>query len=169
MKKIMMTMAAMCMAVCASAQVYIGGSAALYGKKYGDSDSKMVYKLMPEIGYQFNKTWDAGLSVGYAGVEDGNNAFVIAPYARYTFVNTKLVDLFLEGTMGYAHVGGNGADADVFEVGLKPGLKLNLSDHVSFVTKVGFFGYQKNDFSNVQKWGMDVDATNVTFGVNYKF
>lgn len=107
--------------------------------------------------------------IGYAGVEDGNNAFVIAPYARYTFVNTKLVDLFLEGTMGYAHVGGNGADADVFEVGLKPGLKLNLSDHVSFVTKVGFFGYQKNDFSNVQKWGMDVDATNVTFGVNYKF
>lgn len=62
MKKIMMTMAAMCMAVCASAQVYIGGSAALGGKKYGDGDSKMVYKLMPEIGYQFNKTWDAGLS-----------------------------------------------------------------------------------------------------------
>ena len=70
MKKIMMTMAAMCMAVCASAQVYIGGSAALGGQKQGDGDSKMYYKLMPEIGYQFNKTWDAGLSIGYAGVED---------------------------------------------------------------------------------------------------
>lgn len=169
MKKIMMTMAAMCMAVCASAQVYIGGSAALGGQKQGDGDSKMYYKLMPEIGYQFNKTWDAGLSVGYAGVEDGNNAFVIAPYARYTFVNTKLVDLFLEGTMGYGHIGGNGADADMFEFGLKPGLKLNLSDHISFVTKVGFFGYEKNDLTDTQKWGMDVDATNVTFGVNYKF
>ena len=89
MKKIMMTMAAMFVAVCASAQVYIGGSAALGGQKHGDGDSKMYYKLMPEIGYQFNKTWDAGLSIGYAGVEDGNNAFVIAPYARYTFVNTN--------------------------------------------------------------------------------
>ena len=113
MKKIMMTMAAMFVAVCASAQVYIGGSAALGGQKHGDGDSKMYYKLMPEIGYQFNKTWDAGLSVGYAGVEDGNNAFVIAPYARYTFVNTKLVDLFLEDRMGYGHIGGNGADADI--------------------------------------------------------
>ena len=68
-----------------------------------------------------------------------------------------------------SHTGGNGADADMFEFGLKPGLKLNLSNHVSFVTKVGFFGYQKNDFTDTQKWGMDVDATNVTFGVNYKF
>ena len=169
MKKIFMTMAAMVISASASAQVYIGGCAGLASVKQGKADAKMHYALVPEIGYEFNKNWEAGLTIGYEGVEDGLNTFELAPYARYTFCNTKLVDLFLEGTMGYAHVGGNGADADIFEVGLKPGLKLNLSDHVSFVTKVGFFGYQKNDFSNVQKWGMDVDATNVTFGVNYKF
>ena len=38
MKKIMMTMAAMFVAVCASAQVYIGGSAALGGQKHGAGD-----------------------------------------------------------------------------------------------------------------------------------
>lgn len=162
-----MTMAAMCMAVCASAQVYIGGSAALGGQKHGDGDSKMVYKLMPEIGYQFNKTWDAGLSVGYAGVEDGNNAFVIAPYARYTFVNTKLVDLFLEGTVGYVHSEG----VDGYEIGLKPGVKVNLSKNVSFVTKVGFLGYQQVGDGNakVKTFGFDLDGTNVQFGLNYKF
>lgn len=164
-----MSMAAMVVAISASAQVYVGGGVGISSTKVGDGDSKLSYKFVPEIGYQFNKNWEAGLSVGWKGVEDGAHSFELAPYARYNFCTSKLVDLFLEGTMGYAHVGGNGADADVFEVGLKPGLKLNLSDHVSFVTKVGFFGYQKNDFSNVQKWGMDVDATNVTFGVNYKF
>lgn len=169
MKKIFMTMAAMVVAMSASAQVYVGGTVGFGGVKQGDGDSKMFYKFVPEIGYQFNKNWDAGITIGYQGIEDGNNTFEVAPYARYTFCNTKLVDLFIEGTVGYGHVGGNGADADMFEIGLKPGLKLNLSDHVSFVTKVGFLGYQKNDATDVQKWGVDVDATNVLFGVNYKF
>lgn len=164
-----MSMAAMVVAISASAQVYVGGGVGISSTKVGDGDSKLSYKFVPEIGYQFNKNWEAGLSVGWKGVEDGAHSFELAPYARYNFCTSKLVDLFLEGTMGYTHVGGNGTDADVFEVGLKPGLKLNLSDHVSFVTKVGFFGYQKNDYTDVQKWGMDVDATNVTFGVNYKF
>ena len=169
MKKIFMTMAAMVVAMSASAQVYLGGTVGFGGVKQGKADSKMFYKFVPEIGYSFNKHWDAGISIGYQGVEDGNNTFEVAPYARYTFCNTKLVDLFIEGTIGYGHVGGNGADADMFEIGLKPGLKLNLSDHVSFITKVGFLGYQKNDWTDVQKWGVDVDATNVLFGVNYKF
>ena len=169
MKKILMTMAAMAVSVCASAQVYIGGTVGFGGIKQGGGDSKTFYKFVPEIGYQFNKNWEAGLTVGYQGVEDGNNMFTVAPYARYNFVTTKLVDLFIEGTVGYGHVGGHGADADAFEIGLKPGLKVNLSNHISFITKVGFLGWQKNDVTDVQKWGLDVDATNVQFGVNYKF
>ena len=38
--------------VCASAQVYIGGTAGISSNKIGDSDSKTAYKLIPEIGYQ---------------------------------------------------------------------------------------------------------------------
>ena len=169
MKKIFMTLAAMVVAISASAQVYVGGAVGFGGVKQGEGDSKMFYQIVPEIGYQFNKNWDAGLSIGYQGVEDGNHTFEIAPYARYTFCNTKLVDLFIEGTVGYGHIGGNGADADMYEIGFKPGLKLNLSDHVSFVTKVGFLGYKKNDASDTEMWGVQLDATNVLFGVNYKF
>lgn len=136
MKKIFMTMAAMVIAASASAQVYIGGCAGLSSVKYGKADSKMHYTLVPEIGYEFNKNWEAGLTIGYEGVEDGYNTFELAPYARYTFCNTKLVDLFLEGTVGYKHFGGNGRDYDGFEFGIKPGLKVNLSDHVAFITRL---------------------------------
>lgn len=171
MKKIFMTMAAMVIAASASAQVYIGGCAGLASVKQGKEDAKMHYALVPEIGYQFNKNWEAGLTIGYKGVEDGHNTFELAPYARYTFCNTKLVDLFLEGTVGYKHFGGNHRDYEGFEFGIKPGLKVNLSDHVAFITKVGFFGYtQENEgAAKVKAFGVALDGTNIQFGVNYKF
>ena len=163
-----MTMAAMVIAASASAQVYIGGCAGLASVKQGKADAKMHYALVPEIGYEFNKNWEAGLTIGYEGVEDGFNTFELAPYARYTFCNTKLVDLFLEGTVGYKHYE---HDVDGYEFGIKPGIKVNLSDNVAFVTKVGFLGYQQKGTDNfkVKKFGFDLDGTNIQFGVNYKF
>ena len=103
MKKILMTMAAMVVAISASAQVYVGGGMALASQKDGKADSKLQYKLVPELGYQFNKEWEAGVTVGWEGVEDGAHTFELAPYARYNFCTSKLVDLFLEGTVGYKH------------------------------------------------------------------
>lgn len=171
MKKIFMSMAAMLVALSASAQVYVGGGVGIGSQKVGSGDSKMSYKFVPEIGYSFNKNWDAGLSVGWTGTEGDTHTFEIAPYARYTFMQSKLVNLFLEGTVGYGHIGGNGADIDVYEFGIKPGLTVNLSDHVAFVTKVGFLGYQQSGdgAGKVKKWGFDLDGTDVTFGLNYKF
>ena len=64
MKKIMLSLAMALVSVCASAQVYIGGTAGISSNKIGDGDSKTAYKLIPEIGYQFNNKWDAGIEVG---------------------------------------------------------------------------------------------------------
>lgn len=171
MKKIMMTLATLFVAVCASAQVYIGGGVGLKSVKEGKADSKMKYSLVPEIGYEFNKNWDAGLTIGYEGIEDGHNTFTFAPYARYTFYSAKLVDLFIEGSFGYKHFGGNHRDYDGFEFGIKPGLKVNVSDHVAFVSKVGFFGYKQKGEGNdkYKEFGVELDATNVQFGLIYKF
>lgn len=59
MKKIMLSLAMALVSVCASAQVYIGGTAGISSNKIGDGDSKTAYTLMPEIGYQFNNKWEA--------------------------------------------------------------------------------------------------------------
>lgn len=134
-----------------------------------DDDSYFSWKIAPEIGFQFDKKWDAGVSLGYTGVENGQKVFELAPYVRYTVCGSKVVDFFIEGTVGYAHYDNKKPldDYDAFEIGLKPGLKVNLSKHVAFVTKIGFLGYQRVDEANT--WGFDVDGRNVMFGINYKF
>ena len=134
-----------------------------------DDDSYFSWKIAPEIGFQFDKKWDAGVSLGYTGVENDQKVFELAPYVRYTVCGSKVVDFFIEGTVGYAHYDNKKPldDYDAFEIGLKPGLKVNLSNHVAFVTKIGFLGYQRIDEANT--WGFDVDGRNVMFGINYKF
>ena len=51
MKKIMLSLAMALVSVCASAQVYIGGTAGISSNKFEGGDSKTAYALMPEIGY----------------------------------------------------------------------------------------------------------------------
>ena len=131
MKKIMLSLAMALVSVCASAQVYIGGTAGISSNKIGDGDSKTAYKLIPEIGYQFNNKWDAGIEVGIQKGEvckispvGDATTFTIAPYVRYTAVESKVVDLFFEGTIGYGSVSKGGGD--FYEVGIKPGLAVKL-------------------------------------------
>ena len=92
MKKIMMTLATLFVAVCASAQVYIGGGFSLANTSV-DDDSYFRWKIAPEIGFQFDKKWDAGVSLGYTGVENGQKVFELAPYVRYTVCGSKVVEI----------------------------------------------------------------------------
>lgn len=64
MKKIMLSLTMALVSVCASAQVYIGGTAGISSNKFEGGDSKTAYALMPEIGYEFNNKWEAGLEIG---------------------------------------------------------------------------------------------------------
>ena len=159
MKKIMLSLMMALVSVCASAQVYIGGTAGISSNKIGDGDSKTAYKLIPEIGYQFNNKWDAGIEVGIqkgdvckiARVGDATT-FTIAPYVRYTAVESKVVDLFFEGTIGYGSVSKGGGD--FYEVG------------IGFL---GYRGYSPEEGKSSSTFGVDVDASNISFGAIYKF
>ena len=177
MKKIMLSLAMALVSVCASAQVYIGGTAGISSNKFEGGDSKTAYALMPEIGYEFNNKWEAGLEIG---IKKGDvcelravpeaTTFIVAPYVRYTAVETKVVDLFFEGTIGYSSVSKGGGD--FYEVGIKPGLAVKLSKHVDFISKIGFLGYKgysPEHGDNSSTFGVDVDASNISFGAIYKF
>lgn len=136
-----------------------------------------AYTLMPEIGYEFNNKWEAGLEIGIKKGEvcklspvGESTTFTVAPYVRYTAVETKLVNLFVEGTIGYSSYSKGGGDA--YEAGIKPGLAVKLSDHVNFITKVGFLGYKgysPDHGDNSSTFGLNVDASNISFGAIYKF
>ena len=114
MKKLLMTLvASVAIAVSANAQVFVGGSVGFGSVKVAGNDSEVTYKIVPEVGYNFNKNWAIGLKIGYqkgaCNLVDENIAqdvntkvFTVAPYGRYTFVHSKYVNVFIDLGLGFA-------------------------------------------------------------------
>lgn len=180
MKKIFMTLVAAFAAMSMNAQVYIGGSVAFEAwssQKLAGDKSETVFKLMPEIGYNINNEWAIGTVIGYQndkfnGVNGvSESAFTIAPYARYTFSKLGKVNLFVDGGVGFTSA--SKADWTELEVGFKPGLAVNLTDNLSFVSHIGFIGYDllnpDGDDNNISMFGLSLDATDISFGLYYSF
>ncbi len=184
MKKFLMTIAAAFVAVSMSAQVYLGGSVAFQAwsnqKALGDK-SETVFKILPEIGYNLNDEWAIGAVIGYQSnkwdkVDDGvegkhESAFTFNPYARYTFANLGKVNLFVDGGVDFTTY--TKGDQTNLGIGFKPGLAVNLTDKLSFVSHLGFVGYKlwnpDGDDNNTSMFGLDFDSSNVTFGLYYNF
>ena len=145
MKKFLFTMAAAVMAITASAQVYLGGEVGFW--RNWDSN-KTQFSITPEIGYNLDENWAIGTTIGYSYAYQGSlpvvgnqkmNAFIVEPYARYTFAKFDAVSLFLDGTVGfstykYSYEHGDDGDAqNQWEVGVKPGVKVDLTSKLSFM------------------------------------
>ena len=72
--------------------------------------------------------------------------FTIAPYARYFFLNSDVVRLFADGGFGFSTSKTKGNDAlNSWNIGIKPGIAIKLSDHFCLVAKYGFLGYSKKE------------------------
>ena len=180
MKKIVLTMVAAFAALSMNAQIYVGGSVAIEAwssqKQAGDK-SETAFKLLPEIGYNLTDEWAIGTVIGYQsdkfkGVNGSSeSAFTIAPYARYTFSKLGKVNLFVDGGVGFTSA--SKADWTELSIGFKPGLAVNPTDNLSFVSHLGFIGYDQynpdGDDNNISMFGLRLDATDITFGLYYNF
>ena len=180
MKKILMTIAAVFATVSMNAQVYLGGSFAFEAwssQKLAGDKSETVFRLLPEIGYNLNDEWAIGTVIGYQsdkfnGVNGiSETAFTIAPYARYTFAQAGKLSFFVDG--GFDFTSATKADWSEIAVGFKPGVAVNLADNVSFVTHLGFIGWDQfnpdGDDNNISKFGLDLSGSNLTFGLYFSF
>ena len=184
MKKILMTLAIACIAVAANAQVYLGGSVGIATSKKNGGKEVTTYQILPEIGYKINKSWAIGTVFGWGKgnpveIEDeSRNKVSFEPYIRYTFAHSKYVDAFIDGGFGYTHY--NNAHTprrtpsyDEWSAGLKPGIAVNLNKKVSFVAHMGFAGWKSKKTDGEDKdehvLGLNLNASNVTFGVYYNF
>jgi hypothetical protein len=180
MKKILMTMVAAFAAMSMNAQLYVGGSFAFEAwssQKLAGDKSETVFKLMPEIGYNLTDEWAIGTVIGYQsdkfnGVNGvSESAFTVAPYARYTFTKLGKVNLFVDGGVGFTSA--SKTDWTELQIGFMPGLAVNLTDNLSFVSHVGFIGYDllnpDGDDNNISKFGLSLDGTDISFGLYYTF
>ena len=173
-------MVAAMVAMTMNAQIYVGGSVGFGSAKLGGGDSESTYKIVPEVGYNLNEQWAIGVMVGYqkGSCDFGNldfnpgktEAFVVSPYARYTALNTKMVNVFIDGGVGFASYKDLGS---AFQVGLRPGIALKASDAISLVAHVGFVGFEtfspKGDGDSSNAFGLNLDSSSIMFGVYYNF
>ena len=180
MKKIMMTLAAVCVAATMNAQVYLGGTFGLgFENKLIDQKDPtkdatgMAFQIKPEIGYNLDEKSSVGVVLGFGitnntnemlgsaasifgrGVKTDKSAiqFEIAPYYRYKFVQFDKVDLFIDAQVGFIYTKLDEWNNTTFNIGVRPGVAYNASDKISFVAKLGqglFFQSSKDKDSDAQ-------------------
>ena len=189
MKKIMMTLAAVCVAATMNAQVYVGGSLG-FETTSQDGVSNSSLTLMPEVGYALDDNLAVGIAFGYSEdsedikkvnpisgdeytVSEKNKKFVINPYLRYTFLKLEKVNVFVDGGLEYVHKDNAGSKNNSFGIGVRPGVAVNLNDKLSFVSHFGWLGYKnsKDDYEGAKAantFGLNL-SSKVSFGVYYNF
>lgn len=174
MKKIILTALVAVSAVCANAQVWMGGSLGFNVTSPKVGDSNTTFSIEPTVGYSLDDKWDIALSLGYANMGDVavgsvESVFAINPFARYTFAKSGIASFFVDGGFGFGVANINGADnTNTFNIGLRPGVKVELSHKVELDAKLGWFGYEnvKDAYSN---FGLSVNNETLSFGMTWKF
>ena len=180
MKKLFSLIAVAFVAMSVNAQVYVGGSLGIdawSSQKNAGDRSETTFSILPEVGYNLNDEWAVGTVIGYVsdkwtGVNGiSESAFTFNPYARYTYLKAGKVSLFVDGGVDFTTA--SKADWNELAIGLKPGLAVSLSDNISFVSHLGFIGYDvynpDGDDNNTSKFGLDLSGNNLTFGLYFNF
>lgn len=187
MKKIILSAIVALASLTANAQVWVGGQLGYTFSKvknFGvDGDLKVnQFSILPEVGYSLNDNWDIAIQIGDEyesqkvgkGKAESFNAFVVAPYARYTFYKTGKVGFFLDG--GFSIKTGDFVeDEAVFEdetmwgIGIRPGVKFAASDKVTFVASFGGLGYRNVGGGDISQFGFNVNGNALQFGCYYSF
>lgn len=184
MKKIVLTALVAVSALCANAQVWVGGSLGFNSHKFdGDDKSTTTIEVAPTIGYSLDENWDIALEVAYKSSSyDGktNDSFHIAPFARYNFAKCGIATFFVDGGFGFGKESVTkettvmgvktevSSNQNAFNIGIRPGVKIELSPKVELDAKMGCFGYHQvsDSYSN---FGFNVNSEALSFGLTYKF
>lgn len=88
-----------------------------------------------------------------------------------------MVRLFLYGGLSYLNSKPKGGSSnDGYEIGIKPGIALDLSDKIRIVFRFGFVSYRNNygaDISDlIQKsngFGLGISGQDLSLGIQLKF
>ena len=183
MKKIMMTLVAAAMATTMNAQYFVGGTVG-YNHTSNETSHTNTWTVAPEFGKSLNEKWTIATSIGYVTSKTDNvktSGFSIAPYARYTFAKLEKINFFVDLGFDYKHgrkttetrFGDIDSYYNSWEIGLHPGLAVNLNSKISFVTKIGVLNYTTShvcgsDVTN-KGFNLGVDNSDLSFSVYYNF
>lgn len=175
-----------------------------FGPKVGyDFNDKWAVGLAFDYSSGDNKTtYDGSSSHGLEEINASSDEFLVTPFVRYTFAKSGIVSFYVDGgvSIGWGkekdkrHYDDNNDNRDVhdsecrktnsFDIGLRPGMLIDLSDNVALELNLGFLGYTHSEItcdthnSNYENaeytstsngFGFCGNGGNVNFGVIWKF
>ena len=131
------------------------------------------------------------LTGAYADISNEDmklKGFTISPYVRYTIVNFGRANLFFEGYIGYNYIsadsspsvstddedyGGDEFKVNAFELGLRPGVAVQVTDKLELLCKLGAISYmsakEKESDMKISRFGVNADTYNLLLGVSFHF
>lgn len=135
---------------------FVGGAVTFWNDT---EDEVMQFDFCPEIGYLFNDDWGVGLLLGYEYESEKSdfgklvfNAFKVSPFVRYYYFHKEPFNLYLDagfgGNIGKVGVenSGNYVVDKGFEVGIRPGACVDLTEGLCLCLRMGFIGYRDTYF-----------------------
>lgn len=112
-----------------------------------------------------------------------------APYFRFSIVNSRRFDLFVDGVIGYSSIKQEnlnqatgawvqGPTYGLLEIGARPGFLVKFDGHFSIMAHIGTAGFQNltqtqinadnsKSTTTVSRIGLDVDSANIMLGFIY--
>ena len=167
MKKFLLVTLLALVPLCSRAQLIVGGHLGLtYGKV--DGVDKWGVLIAPEVGYNVNKYFTVGGTIGYQSAPI--SIFGVSPYLRANFLfikNKNKQDVFnflvsLDAPMGW------GNNYQSYAVVARPGFNINCGPVVSLMVKVGAFGwfYEEQSGKKWDGWAARVNPNTISIGIN---
>ena len=125
-----------------------------------------MYLLNEDLGF------GANLSLQNHSQQGGSTTyFLLRPFARYYFAHTNPLHFYLEGGLGVSSGGGTTG----FEIGVRPGMSLELSRLIHLNMYWGFLGY-RNKFAfsggegtSSSGFGLSFSPANLLLGIEFHF
>ena len=178
MKKIMMTLAAVCVAATMNAQYYVGGSLGYTSNKTNNGTigvaatqetTTNVFAIAPEFGMSIDDKLGFGIvfgfgtgktTVDYVGTAAGtpsvsakNSTVDIKPYLRYQVLTFGKANIFVDGgvDLGFSKTEDMKPAMDL-GLFVTPGVAFDVNDKWSIVAKLNdmfAFGYHKDAVADV--------------------
>lgn len=150
-----------------SAQDYkwwAGGRTSLWA---GDGETTFI--IAPEVGYHLNQRFTVAASIGLHSYSYDHSSdvsgLVLNPYIRYNAFKKGVLFGYVDGGAEFG-VG----DFDFFQVGLKPGIAVALTDRLVVALQYGFIGYSDGKglgLPNIRRKGVGIDLSGYQSGLAF--
>lgn len=170
MRKVILSVLLSTIALCTSAQIWVGGNIGFNVRTTQPGNkSTTSFSIQPEVGLSLDENWDAAMRLSFTSVSDNKTTFSFSPYARYTFTALKNFSFLVDGGFEVGSSKPSNKSANfLFWIGIRPGIKFAVTENVTVVTHIASFGYRSvaNEYNQV---GLNVDNTLLSFGMYWGF